>query len=85
MIPMIINLVTYIRYYLNGFASSVSIKILDLSGELVTTFPGTNFPKTDNEVPWNVSAIQSGVYYGVIEAESNGIKEKRIIKIAVIK
>lgn len=79
------NDVTYIRYYLNGFASSVSIKILDLSGELVTTFPGTNFPKTDNEVPWNVSSVQSGVYYGLIEAESNGIKEKRIIKIAVVK
>ncbi len=77
--------VTYIRYYLNGSASSVNIKILDLSGELVTTLTGTNYPNTDNEVPWNVSSVQSGVYYCVVEAESNGTNEKRIIKIAVIK
>lgn len=79
------NDVTYIRYFLNGSASSVNIKILDLSGELITTLTGTNFPNTDNEIPWNVSSVQSGVYYCLVEAESNGTTEKRIIKIAVIK
>lgn len=76
---------TFIRYYLNGSSSGVTIKILDLSGELVTTLNGTNYSKSDNEVIWNVSDVQSGIYYGVIEADIDGSKETRIIKIAVVK
>lgn len=76
---------TFIRYYINGNATSVSIKIIDLSGELVTMLNGTANSNADNEVPWNVSSVQSGVYYGVIEAEIDGSKERKIIKIAVIK
>lgn len=76
---------TFIRYYINGNASSVTIKILDLSGELVTTLPGTMISKSDNEVKWDVSEVQSGIYYGVIEAVIDGSKESKIIKIAVIK
>lgn len=76
---------TYIRYYLNGNASSVTIKIMDLSGELVTELPGTKFANLDNEVVWNLNNVQSGVYYGVVEAEIDGTKESRIIKIAIVK
>ncbi|MBN8571474.1 MAG: hypothetical protein J0M18_17760, partial [Ignavibacteria bacterium] len=76
---------TYIRYYLNGSASVVSIKILDLSGELVTSLPSKNVSNADNEVVWDVSTVQSGVYYGVIEATIDGAKETKIIKIAVVK
>ncbi len=76
---------TYIRYYLNGSASVVSIKILDLSGELVTSLPSKNISNADNEVVWDVSTVQSGVYYGVIEATIDGAKETKIIKIAVVK
>ncbi len=76
---------TFIRYYLNGNASSVIVKVLDLSGELVTTLPGTVNSGSDNEVKWNVSDVQSGIYYGVIEAVIDGSKETKIIKIAVIK
>jgi hypothetical protein len=72
---------TFIRYYLNGAASGVTIKITDLSGELVATLNGTAFANTDNEVAWDVSQVQSGIYYGIIEADS----ERRIIKIAVVK
>lgn len=76
---------TFIRYYINGTASSVTIKILDLSGELVTTLNGTAFSNADNEISWDVSNVQSGIYYGVVEAQIDGSKERKIIKIAVVK
>jgi len=76
---------TFIRYFLNGNASGVNIKILDLSGELVTTLKGTSFSGSDNEVRWNVGDVESGIYYGVIEADIDGSKETKIIKIAVVK
>lgn len=76
---------TYIRYYINGTAGVVSIKILDLSGELVTSLPSKNVSNADNEVVWDVSTVQSGVYYGVIEATVDGTTETKIIKIAVVK
>jgi hypothetical protein len=76
---------TYIRYYINGNATSATIKILDLSGELVTKLNGTAYSNTDNEIVWDVSTVQSGVYYGVIEVVIDGSKEIKIIKIAVVK
>lgn len=76
---------TYIRYYLNGNSGTVNIKILDLSGELITKLAGSNYSNSDNEVVWDVSNVQSGIYYGVIEAEIDGSTETKIIKIAVVK
>lgn len=76
---------TYIRYFLNGTTNEVIIKILDLSGEMVIELRGTTNPKTENEIVWDVTDVQSGVYYGVVEAEIDGTKESRIIKIAVVK
>lgn len=76
---------TFIRYYLNGSASNVSVKILDLSGELITTLPGTSNSNSDNEVKWDVSNIQSGIYYGVVSADIDGSTETEVIKIAVVK
>lgn len=76
---------TFIRYYINGNASSVNIKILDLSGELVAALTGTAFSNNDNEVIWDVSKVQSGIYYGIVEAVIDGSKETKVIKIAVVK
>ena len=76
---------TFIRYYINGNATSVSVKILDLSGELVTKLTGTAYSFADNEIIWDVSNVQSGVYYGVVEAVIDGSTETKIIKIAVVK
>lgn len=76
---------TYIRYYINGNAGQVTIKILDLAGELVTKLAGSNYSNSDNEVVWDVSNVQSGIYYGVIEASIDGSTETKIIKIAVVK
>lgn len=76
---------TYIRYFLNGNASSVEIKILDLSGELITKIKGSSYSNSENEVVWDVSSVQSGIYYGIIEANIDGTTESKIIKIAVVK
>ena len=76
---------TFIRYYLNGNTTSVTIKILDLSGELVTKLTGTAHSFADNEIIWDVSTVQSGVYYGVVQATIDGSTETKIIKIAVVK
>lgn len=76
---------TFIRYFLNGVATSVTIKILDLSGELVISLNGTLFANSDNEVKWDASSVQSGVYWGIVEAEINGEKNTQTFKIAVIK
>jgi len=76
---------TYIRYYLNGNCSGVNVKILDLSGELVTKLNGTTNSNMENEIEWNVSNVQSGLYYGVIEATIDNTTETKIIKIAIVK
>jgi len=75
---------TNIRYFLGGDVTSVSIKIMDLSGELVTTLAGTTHKGLDNEVPWDISTVQSGIYIAVLEL-SGGCSETASIKIAVVK
>jgi hypothetical protein len=76
--------VTNIRYYLGSQVNSVKIKIMDLSGELVTTLNGTVNAGFDNEVVWNVSNVQSGIYIAVLELDG-GCNETASIKIAVVK
>ncbi len=75
---------TNIRYFLNGDVTGISIKILDLSGELVTTLAGTTNKGLDNEVPWDISNVQSGIYIAVLEL-NGGCSETASIKIAVVK
>jgi M6 family metalloprotease-like protein len=75
---------TTIRYRLNG-AAKVSIKILDLAGDLVDEFPGPSVPNADNEIRWQLHRIQSGVYFARIEAQGEGRKEVAVFKIAVVK
>jgi hypothetical protein len=75
---------TFIRYYLNNDAT-VRIKIYDLAGELVDDLTGSGTGGIDHDVEWNVAGIQSGVYFGHIEAESGGHRGVAIIKIAVVK
>lgn len=75
---------TRIRYYLNQNAN-VSIKIFDLAGEKVDEFSGPGIGSIDNEVEWNVSNIQSGVYFAHVEANGSGQRGVAIIKIAIVK
>jgi Secretion system C-terminal sorting domain len=75
---------TNIRYFLNADVTGISIKIMDLSGELVTTLAGTTNKGFDNEVPWDISNVSSGIYIAVLEL-SGGCSETASIKIAVVK
>lgn len=76
---------TNIRYFLNGTASNVKIRIMDLAGELVTSLNGTAYSGFDNEVPWDVSTVQSGIYIAVLQLENGSCSETASIKIAVVK
>ncbi|MBI5730313.1 MAG: T9SS type A sorting domain-containing protein [Ignavibacteriales bacterium] len=76
---------TNIRYYVSE-DSDVKIKIVDLAGELVAEINNKARGGFDNETVWDVSKIQSGIYYAYIEVKSSsGNSANKIIKIAVIK
>lgn len=76
---------TNIRYYVSENAS-VTIKIFDLTGELAAEFNNRAIGGIDNETVWDVSKIQSGIYYANLTINSDsGKTASKIIKIAVIK
>jgi len=57
-----------------------------LAGDLVAELFDTALGNFDNETVWNVSDIQSGVYFAHLEVTgSTGKSDSKIIKIAVIK
>jgi hypothetical protein len=76
---------TNIRFYVSE-SGSVTIKIVDLSGALVANLAANAIGGTDNEISWDVSKVQSGVYYANLEVNgSSGKTANKIIKIAVVK
>lgn len=75
---------TTIRYYLRD-AAEVSIRIYDMAGELVKEITGPGLEGIENEVKWNLSEIQSGVYFARVNAKAQGESSVVIIKIAVVK
>lgn len=74
---------TQIRYYLNEDAR-VHIKIYDLAGDLVTEFDGPGYGARDNETVWDVSSVQSGIYFAHLNAAGATTTGSAIIKIAVV-
>ena len=74
---------TYIRYFLTDNAN-VNIKIFDLAGDIVDSFNGPGVSGIDQQVKWDVSDIESGVYLCRVEAKSANQSDVRIIKIMVI-
>jgi hypothetical protein len=75
---------TFIRYFVSENAT-VKIKIFDVAGDVVTEFNGPGIGGVDNEVEWDVSGVQSGVYLARIEASSGGKSDVAIVKVAVVK
>ncbi len=75
---------TTIRYYLRD-AADVSIRIYDMSGELVKELSGPGLEGVENEVNWDISNVQSGVYLARVHAKSENESRTAIIKIAVVK
>lgn len=75
---------TQIRYYVAQDAV-VSVKIFDLVGTTIAELNGTAFAGLDGEITWDVSNIQSGVYFARIEAKGRDRSDAAMIKIAVVK
>lgn len=76
---------TFIRYYV-GSDSDVEIKIFDIAGDHVAELTDEAIGGYDNETSWNVSGIQSGVYFAHLKVTGkSGGSATKIIKIAVIK
>lgn len=75
---------TFIRFYVSD-QSDVTILIFDLSGNSITSLKTIGKPNVDNEIEWNVTNIQSGIYFAHLEAKSATRSSSTIIKIAVVK
>ena len=75
---------TQIRYFVSENAD-VTIKIFDLAGSKITELAGRAAGGIDNEIAWDVTGIQSGVYLAHVEVQSVSKTESAVIKIAVIK
>ncbi|MFA6234076.1 MAG: hypothetical protein WC824_07780, partial [Bacteroidota bacterium] len=76
--------ITYIRLYA-AEPADVTIKVYDLAGDKVDEITAHVAGGTDNDIPWNVSNIQSDTYLAHVEVTAAGKKGEKIIKIAVVK
>jgi hypothetical protein len=76
--------ITYLRYYVREDAG-VMIMIFDLAGDLVGKYSQDGVGGVDNEFAWDVSGIQSGIYFARIEARSSQQTGTAVVKIAVVK
>ncbi len=74
---------TRFRFYLRENAR-VTIKVFSLTGAKVWEQTVEGRGGTDNEVVWNLSNVQSGIYYGIITPEQHESESVRL-KIAVVK
>ncbi len=75
---------TKIRFYVSKDAD-VTVKIYDIAGAKVDELHAKAAGGTDNEIDWNISAIQSGVYLAHVEAQGGGEQGVKIVKVAVVK
>ena len=75
---------THIRYFVQQDAT-VNVKVFDLAGDLVAQFSDQGIGGVDNDVLWDVSGIQSGIYFARIEAKGLGGSGVAVVKVAVVK
>ncbi len=78
------NGLTKIHFYLRDNAQ-VSISIFSFAGDKVADIQTNGTGGMANEVDWNASGVQSGVYFARVEAVSSKERDVAIIKIAVVK
>ena len=76
---------TFFRFYVNRDCE-VDIDIFDLAGNFVAAIREPD-PVVDdyNELRWELSGIQSGVYFAVVKAGSGGEAVSKIVKVMVIR
>ncbi len=72
-----------IRFTLARPAERVLVRIFDLAGNLVGELSRENLVTGDHEIAWEVSRVQSGVYFARVTAQSGRENRFEIIKIAV--
>ncbi|MFC2136095.1 T9SS type A sorting domain-containing protein [Bacteroidota bacterium] len=76
---------TYIRYFVSE-DSDIRIRIFDLAGDLVAQLNDNAPGGFDHETAWNVSNVESGVYFAQLQVTgASGVADFKIIKIAIIK
>lgn len=75
---------TAIRYTLTA-AGTVSATIYDQSGYKITELSGRGDAGMPGEIVWNLSCIERGLYFAVVEAKGGGRTQSKTIKIAVVK
>jgi hypothetical protein len=72
-----------IRFTLARPVERVLVRIFDLAGNLVGELSRENLDAGDHEMAWEVSKVQSGVYFARVTAQSGSDSRFEIIKIAV--
>jgi len=72
-----------IRFTLARPAERVLVRIFDLAGNFVGELSREGLLPGDHEIAWEVSGVQSGVYFARVTALSGGENRFEIIKIAV--
>jgi len=75
---------TYFRYFAVE-AEYVDIKIYDLRGKFVEQLQQTPIQQQWNEIPWDIRALDSGVYIAKITITGSGREKTFIIKPAILK
>jgi hypothetical protein len=75
---------TRIRYFVRENAT-VNVKIFDFAGDLVAELAGTGVGGLDNEVEWDATGVQNGIYFARIEASGAGESGVAVVKVAVVR
>ncbi len=66
-------------------AEEVKVEIYDLAGYFVERFQFDNLIQGEvNEVVWDVSGVESGVYFANVKATKGSDWENKIVKVAVV-
>jgi hypothetical protein len=74
---------TFIRFFLKSDAN-VEISVFDMAGDLVYRTETAGRGGMDNEVSWDVSGVQSGIYFAHVKASGASAEASTVIKIAVV-
>jgi hypothetical protein len=65
--------------------AEVRIKVLSMSGRIISDQTFQSKGKVSEEILLDTSSWASGGYYALIEAKANGLKEKKLVKIAIVR
>lgn len=64
---------------------TISIRIYDITGNIMKEFEERSVPAETGEQVWGVTDVSSGIYFARVEAKSGGAVDRKFITIAVQK